>query len=142
MLMETKGCTECGDEKPIDAFPFAGSSKKYRRGKCRDCTNKYFTDKRREDPKWAAARKAEGRRYHLKVKYSITETEYDDLLEKQNGRCAICKEICTTGRRLAVDHNHQTGAIRGLLCGRCNRGIGHFRDNPELLKSVIIYLTA
>lgn len=64
---------------------------------------------------------------------------YDQLLAKQGGKCAICGEEAN-GNRLAVDHNHETGEIRGLLCHQCNTGLGSFRDNPQLLKQAIAYL--
>ena len=60
------------------------------------------------------------------------------LLEEQNGRCAICEEILFDPE---LDHNHDTDEIRGLLCPKCNRGIGQFKDNPLLLVKAIEYLT-
>jgi hypothetical protein len=78
------------------------------------------------------------REYSLKRKFNLSPEEYNDLLEKQGGVCAICKQNCT--RALAVDHNHTTGKVRGLLCNNCNRGIGHLRDSIDLLKSATSYL--
>jgi len=80
------------------------------------------------------------RRKQLRIKYNMTVEEYDALLEKQNGVCAICQEACTTGRRLAVDHCHETGKIRGLLCTKCNNGLGSFRDSVKLLYRASDYL--
>lgn len=68
----------------------------------------------------------------LKNKYNLTWEEYEKLFENQNGVCAICKGI-EEGRMLSVDHNHETGEVRGLLCGSCNRALGLFKDSPELL---------
>jgi hypothetical protein len=66
---------------------------------------------------------------------------YRELLEEQNGVCAICGNGQVSGHsRLFVDHDHQTGEIRGLLCGPCNSGLGMFRDNLEALKSATKYL--
>jgi hypothetical protein len=62
-----------------------------------------------------------------------------ELLSAQDGRCAICGAERGT-RRLAIDHDHTTGFIRGLLCVRCNTGLGSFRDDPELLRKAIEYL--
>jgi len=63
------------------------------------------------------------------------------MLEEQNYRCAICNnEDEVEGRRLAIDHCHTTGVVRGLLCGKCNRGIGLFYDSQELLERAINYL--
>ena len=60
--------------------------------------------------------------------------------EAQNGVCAICGEVNVAGRRLAVDHNHETGQVRGLLCCSCNRGIGFLRDHTDILESAVNYL--
>ena len=58
----------------------------------------------------------------------ITEAEYSALLEGQGQRCAICGKQCGTGRRLAVDHDHQTGRVRGLLCFRCNTSLARYEE--------------
>lgn len=91
--------------------------------------------------------------YHLKNKYSMSLEEYLARIEQQNGVCAICKLPETRivksnskkysldiAPRLAVDHNHETGANRGLLCTKCNIAIGHFQDSIENLKAAIEYL--
>ncbi len=92
------------------------------------------------------------RKYKLKSQYGLTVEDYDKMLEKQNGVCAICKQEETyityrsrkSGRmtlsRLCIDHNHNTGQIRGLLCRRCNHGLGSFEDSVELFKNAIAYL--
>jgi hypothetical protein len=84
--------------------------------------------------------KEKSRAAHLKIFFGITVAEYDLLFEKQGGVCAICKKVCSTGHALSVDHCHETGVIRGLLCRRCNRGIGHFYDNSFLLQTAVNYL--
>jgi len=76
----------------------------------------------------------------LKHSYGITLAQYEEFLSKQKGVCAICKNKCSTNRRLAVDHDHRTGKVRGLLCARCNKGLGEFQDNPQLIKKAINYL--
>ncbi len=87
------------------------------------------------------------RRSHLKQTYKLTLEQYDEMLEKQGGVCAICGKaevmVHQNGsvKRLAVDHNHDTGQIRGLLCARCNAALGQFGDNIEHLRSAINYLT-
>lgn len=84
---------------------------------------------------------------HTRKQYQI-EKKYDGvvrseivakLLPAQNGRCAICKEFFTGTPN--VDHDHQTGVVRGLLCHGCNVGIGFLKDDIRLLKSAIVYLS-
>jgi len=81
------------------------------------------------------------RKQHLKRYYGLESKQYDDLFLKQNGSCAICgthqKDIKMA---LNVDHNHNTGEVRGLLCHSCNRGIGLLKDSKDILKNAIGYL--
>jgi hypothetical protein len=87
--------------------------------------------------------KLRGRIRHLKKKYGITANEYDEMFNKQSGRCAICgKQQKDESIALSIDHDHKTGAIRGLLCFGCNSGIGRFNDDISMLKKAIDYLTA
>ena len=70
---------------------------------------------------------------------------YDFLADGQKHKCAICNKSPTYGRhkyprKLAIDHDHKTGKIRGLLCRSCNLGLGYFKDDIELLKNSILYL--
>lgn len=88
-----------------------------------------------------AARTRRGREAHLHRVFGMTSAEYDAMSEAQGGTCAICQAPCHTGRRLAVDHDHQTGRVRGLLCGRCNRGLGLFFDRPDLMRRAADYLS-
>lgn len=72
---------------------------------------------------------------------NITKTTYAKMLIAQNYKCAICRTLATELKKeLAVDHNHETHAIRGLLCARCNVGLGYFRDNIKTLTAAIKYL--
>lgn len=82
----------------------------------------------------------------LRKQYGISLEEYRSKLEEQDGLCAICRRpgnVCTgkdSKGSLAVDHNHTTGVIRGLLCHRCNTGLGAFLDKPGLLRIAALYL--
>jgi hypothetical protein len=83
---------------------------------------------------------------HIERTYGLTSAEYEALLQKQNGRCAICcEEVITAEGSLAkaavVDHYHKTGKVRGILCNHYNRALGLFRDNPIFLRSAIAYLS-
>lgn len=69
-------------------------------------------------------------------KYALTEAEYQALRTKQEDACAICGEVT----KLCVDHCHDTGTVRGLLCGSCNLGIGMLRDDPERVRKALAYL--
>jgi len=82
------------------------------------------------------------RRYNLK-KYGITQDIFNEMVEKQNGLCAICKMPQAATRHkgvLFIDHCHTSGKVRGLLCSHCNWGIGHFRDDIALMEAAITYL--
>ena len=75
----------------------------------------------------------------LKRKFGISKKQYDEILKRQNGVCAICKNF-PSKKDLSVDHNHQTELNRGLLCNECNLGLGKFKDNIELIKYALEYL--
>lgn len=75
--------------------------------------------------------------------YGVTPEQYQALLDAQDDRCAVCRSDAWPGKdnRPHVDHDHATGAVRGLLCGRCNTGLGQFQDDPALLRAAVDYLT-
>ncbi len=78
---------------------------------------------------------------HLEKKFGITVADYDDMYIEQGGRCAICgTHQSELSKRFCVDHNHDTDNVRGLLCDRCNTGIGRFKDNINLLQNAVKYL--
>ena len=80
------------------------------------------------------------RAYGLRRKYGIDQEEYDELWRAQDGRCGICREEASGKRRLAVDHCHKTGRIRGLLCAECNMAIGKLREDPGLIRAALLWL--
>jgi hypothetical protein len=83
------------------------------------------------------------RRSRMKARYGITPEDYDQMYVDQNGRCAICSRHASEfSRRLHTDHDHRTGAVRGLLCHNCNQILGHAHDDPETLQAAIQYLVA
>ena len=81
----------------------------------------------------------DNRRFRLKTRFGITIGEYEEILSGQKGVCGICYKP-PGKRRLAIDHNHKTGEIRGLLCYNCNRGLGWFKGGPGQLDSAAKYL--
>lgn len=131
-----KKCTYCLKEKDIEQFQYKGDGSKLRSTWCRECTKEYRAKK-------ADHIKTVSRNRRLKREFNITPDGYDNILKRQNGKCAICGNGNGDLKRegLFIDHNHDTGVVRGLLCGKCNVGIGHFQDNPKLLKRAIEYLT-
>jgi hypothetical protein len=82
--------------------------------------------------------KAQQRKNDLKKKYNISPEDYDKMFEDQQGHCAIC--LTTSIKALHVDHNHETGKIRALLCSHCNVGLGHFKESLNLLERAKDYL--
>ena len=78
--------------------------------------------------------------YLIQKKYNITIDDFENLRELQKNKCAICFGEMILPRDCNIDHNHDTDKVRGLLCNRCNRALGLFRDNAEILKNAIIYL--
>lgn len=76
----------------------------------------------------------------IRKQYGITLEEYQNMIKKQNNVCKICGGKSKTGKRLTIDHDHQTGKVRGLLCFNCNTGLGHFKDDYSLLLLAAKYL--
>lgn len=135
----TRCCQSCGKEMPLNAFS------KHRRT-CKKCLSEYEMRRRDQNPDVAL-------NAHLKRKFGITLADYTALLIAQGGVCAICGQPPTValgipsrrqGRavrpRLVVDHNHETGAVRGLLCSPCNRGIGFLGDTSAGVRAALAYL--
>ena len=73
-------------------------------------------------------------------KYRLRMETFEKMMEEQNQVCAICKNPCKNNERLSVDHCHNTGAVRGLLCNNCNTGIGMLNDDPDLVRRAFEYL--
>lgn len=106
----------------------------------------YRTYQNRVDKVYRAVRREGYIEYDLKKNYGLSRKQYEELSEKQGHKCAICGEpegnvIRGKVLSLAVDHDHATGKIRGLLCANCNRGLGYFKDDRQRLQSAIDYLT-
>jgi hypothetical protein len=133
-----KRCCVCKVVRPAEQFGFR-AGKRWLRAICRPCEAERSRRRYHADPERAAAT---FRRWMLKARHDLTEAEYFDLLDRQGGACAICGATEADRNRplLHVDHDHETGNVRGLLCTPCNAGIGHFRDDPALLRRAIRYL--
>ena len=149
-----KFCSKCGLVKKISGFSKDCTQKDGLSRRCKSCRKKeqelYYANNR-ERVKMAVRRYKKShfdlysrcaRRYHLKKKFGITESQFESLLAGQNGKCKICGRS-DSGRlgSFSVDHDHITGEIRGLLCYRCNVGLGHFGDSPVILRKAAAYLS-
>jgi Recombination endonuclease VII len=98
---------------------------------------------RARERKASRARDAMTRRKHrLRCVYGISLEEYDAMLDRQGGVCAICKKKPDEGKVLFVDHCHMTGMVRGLLCHKCNMVLAFGNDDPDILRAAIAYLQA
>lgn len=139
-----KTCTRCGVEKPRSEFPRNRTGKDGLYSSCRPCKAEIARESRRRtkeaDPQGQLERWREYRRKYL---YGIDNSAFDEMLASQGGGCAICGKTPDEdygNKRLNIDHCHSTGTVRELLCGACNRGLGCFNDNPELLDAARQYL--
>lgn len=120
-----KVCRKCRQSLPLLAFNRVSANPDGLNSQCRDCSGN-------------KAKK-------LLRKFGITLDEYERWLEKQEGVCAICKrpettQIFNATISLSVDHNHETGRVRGLLCRDCNLALGHLNDNVEWAEALVRYL--
>jgi hypothetical protein len=128
-----KTCSTCKQAKELTDFHKRTASKDGLRATCKTCVSK----QRRHRPN--------SNEYKTKIKrvYGIDLNEYHRMLLEQNGECKICgvTEPGLGRDYFCIDHCHTTGKVRGLLCNSCNVGIARFKDNCELLKNAINYLS-
>jgi recombination endonuclease VII len=138
-------CTTCKIDKPLDQY-FTRHDREVTRSKCKSCSNKkrniYLNKAKKANPaKYKDASNISG----LKIRYGLDKETYELLLKKQNNLCVICKKPETRILRgnltnLSVDHCHETGKIRALLCSKCNTLIGLGNEDVNILQSAIKYL--
>jgi hypothetical protein len=139
--MAIKRCSKCKEEKDTSLYHKNRSREDGLQVRCKECMQVHnarnnpihnpINNPKNADYRWERI---------LQRKYGITAEDYSYMLEQQQGGCAICFQENPTGNRLAVDHNHDTGEVRGLLCSRCNTGLGQFGDNVDNLEAAIDYL--
>ena len=130
-----KICAGCKTEKSIEDFHLDRKSKSGRVPRCKPCTRDRNLSQNAQEHK-KEYNKARSRLY----KTGFTKEEYETKLEEQNYRCAICKSETHNGINWCADHCHSTGTKRGVLCYKCNVGLGYFKDNVESLENAIMYL--
>jgi hypothetical protein len=140
---QEKDCCVCGCRKSFDSFynyKNKSDGKSYRCKDCDDLSRKKWKENNSDSSKLSV------RKNNLKSRYGIDLDIYYSLLKKQNNKCGICEatENNVLGDRakwsFAVDHNHDTGKVRGLLCNQCNRAIGMLKDDAALLRKAADYL--
>jgi len=144
----TKRCTKCGEDKPISEFYKRSASKDGLQNHCKPCSNERIARKRVNNREYmrsymkSKAGKAAVRKHRLKKNYNLTPVEFQELLIAQNFCCASCgtTEPKGSSNQWHVDHCHDTGKVRGLLCILCNIGIGCLGDNLQGVRNALLYL--
>ena len=156
---ESKVCSTCKRNLPLSAYYRRAETPDGLQYRCKDCIRDATNKKFAEDPEFRAQRKRYARtrpeaqrersrqrqRRNLGM-YGLTMDEFEKMAAAQGGVCAICGKPPYGDHenprktRLSVDHDHETRKVRGLLCDVCNVGLGHFKDNPDLLAAAIRYL--
>ena len=127
--MNIYSCKGCGLEKEASLFPKDHRSKNGLNTRCKTCEN--------------SRRKRQGKSrgsHQLWTKLGMTQELYDTMLNEQQGVCAICGTLPNPDRALCVDHCHTTNKVRGLLCDKCNRILGQWKDDPATFSKAISYL--
>lgn len=124
-------CGRCRVHKPRADFYECNLQRQPNSSWCRECRRAYQRGRQRG--------------FDLKRKFGISEAEYEQMRQAQGGVCAICHcpELAMRAGKLlplAIDHNHATGKIRSLLCGRCNRALGLLDDSPERARALAAYI--
>ena len=123
-----KYCPRCQQDLPLDAFGSNRSSHDGLTAYCRPCHHAVNRE---------TAKRLYGgtREYHLRRRYGLTSAEGDAMIEAQGGTCAVC-----SGKPEHVDHDHETGVVRGILCFNCNQALGNARDDVKVLRGLARYL--
>lgn len=131
----TRVCRSCEERKSMAVFQWT-ADRKYRVRVCTACQVVKARERRDENREQVTRNSFIT---NLRTKYAMTEEDYHSLMAAQGGGCAICRDDFSGGTP-HVDHCHQTGAVRGILCFRCNTAIGKLRDDPALLRAAATYL--
>lgn len=143
-MIDKKKCSRCKEDKDITEYYL---SKGRYSSACKSCKSEMYKDWEKRNPEKRRELHeryyAKRRWYLLKCNYGITKIEYEDMLKKQDFKCAICKTDKSNhnkGVNLLVDHCHTNLNVRGLLCNRCNTAIGMVNDDINILINMIDYL--
>lgn len=152
----SKTCRMCSLDLPRSRFHAHKKNRDGLRGECKTCSNVFARNWRRANPDkarhnkqmayWRDKNKRSVKDSKLRASYGIGLTQFEGMLSSQGDACAICgtpeTRLSTVGgkRALCVDHCHETGMVRGLVCAGCNSGLGHLRDDPDLLRRAASYI--
>lgn len=128
-VLAEKACLDCRESLPLDAFPRNKNSPDGRHGYCKPCHNARCRETRER-------LYGGGRHYHLMARYGLTAVQVQEMIDDQKGRCFICRVRPAEH----VDHDHETGMVRAILCFTCNAGLGNFGEDRERMQAAIIYL--
>ena len=129
-----KRCCKCKEVRPLSDFSKRNDTKDGKRYDCKKC-------KKERSKKQLSTNPLQRRKKRLYKNYRITPEYYNNLFIEQEGKCAICGTHQDNLKRpLAVDHNHKTKKIRGLLCINCNAGIGYLKEDYHILLKAVEYL--
>lgn len=145
-----KVCSQCGIEKAFSEFRKRAACRDGYRTECKECQSTYNKGSYERNKNAILARQKSYREankeavaaykksYRRLYRYSVTDDQYNEMLEEQKGCCAICGTSLSS--KTHIDHNHKTGVVRGLLCSSCNTSLGGFKDSIEVLSKAIEYL--
>lgn len=132
----TKVCIHCGKTKELENFYYRKDRGKYMTA-CKVCHNLQNKARYVANPRKVLDA---NRITRLRRDYGLTTEDFDTMVTKQNNQCGICGIDLSFGIGPCVDHCHTTGKVRGLLCQKCNSGVGLLNDDPKILRAAIDYL--
>ncbi len=134
--MKKRECNKCKIKLPLSDYHKSKYNNDGKDKTCKHCRNAYKRKLNKNGISWLKRNREYARDSYYKHTYGITLKQYDRMFEQQNGVCEICGGINTDGRRLAVDHNHKTNEVRGLLCLKCNGQLSGIEDRSYLKKAI------
>lgn len=148
---QSKKCSRCEVDKPFTEFHKKKERKDGLTSECKACQSKwqkeFYSDpinkQKRIDRQSTKEAKIRAREYDLKSKYGITSADYEEMLKSQDSKCKTCGTNVPGGRSTKyfhVDHCHDSGKIRGLLCSSCNKALGLLKESISTLENLIKYI--
>lgn len=145
-LETSKRCNACNGLHSFQSFSKDVSKKDGRSIYCNFCRRRKLKEYRKSRPEKQKEYKRkhynpeQSRDYSLRYRYGMTSEGFESMFDSQGRKCALCRSDKTDSKNFVVDHCHETGRIRGILCSSCNRALGIFKDSVVMLKKAIEYL--